>query len=293
MREKLLNDEGLQRKYKGDVFSLRYLELLEFRTKMSEDHLLKALSLQHKQQSKWQEQAEYRRKRREAAIREDNQKHLADLQKEIGFADAERVKLAQEVATTRDLYVQNVAALRKALDEAPQKIEDWKKNHPDIHITQIPPSVRSYLGKVEKTITTKEVALEPDKAVNWVEAILDGKPKKKCKMVLDPDVDVVRMSADSATALGIKLPDEGTIEDVAMTDGQKLPARRMTLKSVQVGPFAAENVECLVILKGSEAPPLLGASFLGRFTYRIDPEAEKLTLTRVELKQPSKLSRGL
>ena len=112
-------------------------------------------------------------------------------------------------------------------------------------------------------------------------------------MVLDPTVDVIRMSATSAATLGIKLDVAAAPAEITLADGRKLAARQAVLKIVQVGDFKAEQVECLVIPEGFETPPVLGASFLNRFAYRFDPDAEKITLTRVDLKPLPKLVAGL
>jgi predicted aspartyl protease len=138
-------------------------------------------------------------------------------------------------------------------------------------------------------MTTSEIPLEVDKTVNCVQAVVEGTP---LKMILKPDVDDVWLSASSAEALGITRPgvDVGVKEEVEMEDGQKLPARRVTLKSVQLGPFKAEDLECLVFLNGYETDPILGAGFLNQFAYRIDPEAGKLILTRADVKSSSKPS---
>ena len=105
-------------------------------------------------------------------------------------------------------------------------------------------------------------------------------------MVVDPTVKFLRMSEATAARLGLKGVGEGIPAEVVTEDGQKLPASVVVFQEVQVGEFTAKNVEGLVILKGSEARPVLGASFLERFTFRFDPDSSKLVLTRVELPPP-------
>jgi clan AA aspartic protease (TIGR02281 family) len=220
-------------------------------------------------------------------VEKKDQKRIADLEKQQRERDSAQQKSAQIVAAWREAYVQSVGALRKAWEEAPQKIVEWKKKHPDIQIEPLSPAVKSLLDRTEASMATSEISLEADKTVNWVDAIVAGKP---LKMILDPGVGPVRLSAHSADALGIATPGTAVdvTEEVAMENGQKLPARRVTLKTVQVGPMTTEDLECLIFLNGYDTPPILGAGFLSHFAYWIDPEGGKLTLTRVELKSATK-----
>jgi hypothetical protein len=288
MTTELLEGEGLRRKNKSGIFSVAYVAALEQRVKKSEEELKNALALQEHQKRE-APSLEYLEQITRDAVQKKDQGRIAKLQKEQRDRDAAHTKSTRGVATWREAYVQSVAVLRKACEEAPQKIAEWKKKHPDIQIEDLSPSVKVFLERAEASMTTSEIPLEVDKTVNCVQAVVEGIP---LKMILKPDVNQVRLSASSAEALGITRPgvDVGVREEVEMEDGQKLPARRVTLKSVQVGPFKAEDHECLVFLKGYETDPILGAGFLNQFAYRIDPEAGRLILTRVDVKPSSKPS---
>jgi hypothetical protein len=286
MTTEVLEQQGVHRKNKGGIFSVAYVATLEQRVRKSEEELKKALTHQEGQKREARQLAAYYEQAASEAVKKNDQKRIAEVQKKQGDRKAALTKSARSVAAWREAYVQSVAALRKACEEAPQKIEEWKKKHPDIQIEPLSPSVKLLLDRAEASMTTSEIRLETDGAVNLVQAILDT---KALTMILKPDVDLVRLSTSSAEALGITPgADAGVPEEVVMEDGQKLPARRVTLKSVQVGQFTAEDLECLVFLKGYETDPILGAGFLNQFTYRIDPEAGKLFLTRVDVKSSSK-----
>ena len=61
----------------------------------------------------------------------------------------------------------------------------------------------------------------------------------------------------------------------------------MVIKSVRVGQFTVENVDCAV-LPGDlvAADNLLGGSFLKNFIYKIDPQAGELHLSQIGGKTP-------
>jgi predicted aspartyl protease len=61
-------------------------------------------------------------------------------------------------------------------------------------------------------------------------------------------------------------------------------ARLVIAKSVRVGKFAVENVECTVLpAELTNAPPLLGMTFLGNYNCRLNTEAGTMTLTKVSV----------
>src|SRR5262249_27394862 len=130
------------------------------------------------------------------------------------------------------------------------------------------------------TIRTERVPLEPDKIIFWVDATLNGTPGRK--MVVEPGISYVRISAPLAAEVGLRPAADAPTVEVALADGRTGRARRATPRAVQVGPFTAADVECLVWPEDhGDVPALLGGSFLGRFTSRVDPEAGQLTLSQV------------
>ena len=74
---------------------------------------------------------------------------------------------------------------------------------------------------------------------------------------------------------------------VGLADGSRVPAKLITIASVRVGKFTAENVECIVMDESaSEAPPLLGMSFLGRYKFEIDTDKSELRMVKVDSGEP-------
>jgi aspartyl protease family protein len=68
-----------------------------------------------------------------------------------------------------------------------------------------------------------------------------------------------------------------------LADGRQIEGNIVTAKSVRVGKFTIEDVECAVF--GPEYPnvePLLGQSFLENFIYKIDSGRNIISITRVD-----------
>jgi len=205
-------------------------------------------------------------------------------------AEETRKKRSQEVAVKRKAFVENVAALDKAVDASRKRSEDLANNSNVQQaskalnrpiVSAISKDLDKHLVAAKKRIKTEQIKLDPDKAIFWVDVILNEN-KEPTKMVIDPGVDVIRFSEGFAAGLGIRPLDTDPMIDVATGDGQTFSARRIKLKRVRVGSFKINDVDCLVFSKGYETSPLLGASFLDHFSFELDAGEAKLILTKVE-----------
>ncbi len=272
MTERLLEKEGVVKDLGGN-FQFTRIAVVAESAKLAEEELRDAVDAQQKLELKVVED----RRQLANAIEEKKPDLAAILVKD----EDELRALGPKVAEKREVYVQRVAALSKLVADAPKNAAKVKKEI-GVAIGRTNPQIVSYLASRQKTITKpKDVELRRDKTIFWVKVTLSGKTSE---MVLEPTVEEIRMSADSAAELGIKVDRAGPPVEVTLIDGRKLAASRVTLKAVQVETLTAENVECLVIPEGFDSPPLLGASFLNRFSYRFDPDEAKISLVKVDPK---------
>jgi clan AA aspartic protease (TIGR02281 family) len=218
-----------------------------------------------------------------------------------------RERLAQQF-TVQDEYLRMVAALRTALDAATSRREEPAAGESAARREilemaharkrgESPPmdSLARRLQELEKTIRTEPIPVDADRTLLWVDATLNGKPG--LPMLVDPGAEDIRLSSRVAAEIGVAPPepagDPPADVTVALAGGRTVRARRARLESVQVGPFTATGVDC-VVLPGDygEAPSLLGASFLDRFAARIDAGAGTLALTQVQPKPASRTAKG-
>jgi clan AA aspartic protease (TIGR02281 family) len=138
------------------------------------------------------------------------------------------------------------------------------------------------LAKFEKAVLTESVDLRGDRGVFWVDAVLNQNHPKP--MLVDTGAALVILPADLASEIGIRSKTGDRSIQLKLADGRTVEARMARMKALRVGKFSAENVECAVLPEGlEEAVPLLGQTFLQRFSYRIDTDARKLTLWKLDL----------
>jgi hypothetical protein len=211
--------------------------------------------------------------------------------------DGERARrgLQSQMTLARDVLVRSVRLLRKSIDQRQREsasgpAEDANLAESDQTSKAQGPSPvsrkqRTYLEEMEKTIHSETIALVPDKTVLWISVSLNGTPAQR--MILDPDEAMTRISARVAAELGIPKPgDEPTIGFVSAngTRREGAPAR---LRSIQVGSFAINDAECLILPDDYDAPSVLGASFLDHFACHVDSDGRTITLAKVDIKPVS------
>lgn len=132
-----------------------------------------------------------------------------------------------------------------------------------------------------KSILSEAIPVKVENDVPWVDVIINGKTRRS--MVFDSGASSISVPWDLANDLNM-IPSSDTERiRLQLADGKIVEGWRMTLKSVTVGPFTVENVECAVLPEDLvAAEPLLGGSFLTHFVYKLDLKRQKLDMTKVK-----------
>ncbi len=110
---------------------------------------------------------------------------------------------------------------------------------------------------------------------------LNGKLTER--MLVDTGATWVTLPWAVAQQVGATPGPKGPVATTTtIADGSVVDARRVTLKSMRVGAFVAQDLECVVMPKGMKnAPMLLGGRFLRNFVVRVDLAKSQIHLTRV------------
>jgi clan AA aspartic protease (TIGR02281 family) len=204
----------------------------------------------------------------------------------------------QRAASAREAFVDNVLKSRELADQLQKDYEDLQAD-PDVtkalaalnsagqkKMTLGPmPSYKrnvTALKKLEATVLSESIKLRREGKTYYVNVVVAGKPPKE--FVVDSGATTVSLPWRLAGELSLTPGASATRVRVSLADGREVNAHRVVAKNMRVGKFAAENVDCLVMpAELDDAPPLLGMSFLGNYSFRIDPQAATMTLTKVEV----------
>ncbi len=138
------------------------------------------------------------------------------------------------------------------------------------------------LEGLEGEILTESIPLRRQGSTFHVSVVVNGNHKQD--MVLDSGAGIVSLPHDVAMRCGIMITANDRQIRLSLADGRTINGHLVMLDSVRVGQFIAKNVECAVLSReASNAPPLLGMSFLGKFKFQVDAQKETLTLVRVNV----------
>jgi clan AA aspartic protease (TIGR02281 family) len=97
-------------------------------------------------------------------------------------------------------------------------------------------------------------------------------------MVFDSGASLVTLNADVARQLTLTAPAKETTVKLQDAKGTLTDAKIMILKSIRVGQYTVEDVECAVMPESSHGSNLLGGTFLRHFIYRMDLSSGELHL---------------
>ena len=168
------------------------------------------------------------------------------------------------------------ADVTKALVQINDKAKPKMKLGPSAELTQNLVFVKKQRGDINSAI----VKLKVENHIPTVEVTMNGKITRT--MILDSGASVIAVTSGLARELGMTPGPQDAVVRMRLADGKLVDARQMYLKSVRVGSFTIENVECAVLPESLvAAEDLLGGSFLRNFVYKIDPEAGELHLAQI------------
>jgi clan AA aspartic protease (TIGR02281 family) len=209
----------------------------------------------------------------------DEQKELVDKISKVGsdsqtkFVD-DLVALGEKADAATEKYTKLTddpdvkAALAKATPKLPLgPTEDFTKAAED-------------LKKWREKIESEAIPMVEEGGVHVVDVRVNG---ESIPMIVDPGSSTIMLTTELAQKLRMVPGDQDPTIQMRLADGHIVDGKQMVLKSVRVGRFTRENVECVVLLNNDkEAQPLLGNSFLANFVVKMDQKSGKLHLTEVD-----------
>ncbi|HEX4792760.1 MAG TPA: retropepsin-like aspartic protease [Humisphaera sp.] len=139
-------------------------------------------------------------------------------------------------------------------------------------------SASNLLKKWRSEIEDEVIPVKMENGVPTIEVTLNGTLTRT--MIFDTGASIVSLPADLAAELNMVPGPRDPEGEVSMADGHTIKVRKMHLKSVRVGRFVVEDVECVVLPRSAtNAPPLLGDAFFSHFAFKLNANAGELRLT--------------
>ncbi len=207
------------------------------------------------------------------------------------------IEKQKELTVAKEAFIEQIADVGKNLDAEEHAYDDVSKDS-DVAsaITQYNQAAKlkvklgptseylddlKYVKKALADVQTEVVTVSTEHGVPEVDVILNGKTKQA--MVWDSGASSVVISTELAASLGMHPGPKDPLVRAKLADGHIVTGHQMTLKSVQVGPFTVNDVECMVMPPDiKDADPLLGDSFQNHFLSKLDQGGGTLRLTPVD-----------
>ena len=204
----------------------------------------------------------------------------------------------------REQYAQHVIDMRSEFDsihdrytilaadpEVKQAVEDINKlvdKKVELGPSRSMGTLERSLVKLEETVLSEDIqARQSDGGLLYVSAVFNG--KDAIEIAVDTGASSVVLSWELAEKLNLKPGPDAPRTIFVVADGRQIEGRMVTAKSVRVGKFTVEDVECAVFgPENTNVEPLLGQSFLENFIYKIDSGRGIISMTRVDDPSPGR-----
>jgi clan AA aspartic protease (TIGR02281 family) len=216
-------------------------------------------------------------------------------------ADENVTKARGEVFQIESDIIKSLAELRELSDKAREKWESLKTEKTVVaaveaatkHLGQevaLKPSakvemVERKLNDLEKSVISESIALEDREGSYWIDVAINQNAAEK--MILDTGATVISVPMALANKLNVTPQPSDPDVVVSLADGSQIPGKLVILKSVRVGKFLVNDVECVVLgEQATDVRPLLGMSFLGKFKFAMNAGDSELKLVQVDSGEP-------
>jgi aspartyl protease family protein len=223
--------------------------------------------------------------------------------------DSELKGLRRAASEAREAYVAHVLSLRETADKvkstwdelaadeavrsAAAAYAESTKKKIELKPSAAFAAAEKQLKQLEEKVLSEAIPLER-RGVNGFHAtvVLDG--EHKVSMLVDSGAGIICLPHKVAKECGLEPTADDPPIALRIADGSVISGKLKTIKSVRVGKFVVENVECAVL--GPEAvaaEPLLGMSFLSKFKFEINADEATLSMVKVETGETFKKSKKL
>jgi len=137
------------------------------------------------------------------------------------------------------------------------------------------------LKSLEDLILSEDIPLVRDGGVQRVSVMVNGEHVEQ--MIVDSGCSSMLIPHRLAEKFSVQATEGDQEVTCVLADGRTVKGVAKRLRSVRVGKFTVENVDCVVLGPDAvNAELLLGMSFLGNFEFKVNADAGLLTMVKVD-----------
>jgi len=208
-----------------------------------------------------------------------------------GDANSAREKYIQEILKVRaaaDRVAARYAEIEK--DEAVQSaVREWNeaaKTSFELKPSRTFQAALKRIADLEKTFKSEKIPLRREGNSYYATVVVNG--DHTVEMVVDTGANSLVLPYKTAMECGVKVDESALPVQMIVASGAKFKCKLVTLDSVRVGQFTAQKVECVVLPpEATNAPVLLGMTFLGRYNFSIN--GTELVISKVDVERSAAL----
>jgi clan AA aspartic protease (TIGR02281 family) len=217
-------------------------------------------------------------------LNREQEESKKELDRTRAAANSVREKYAQQVAKIRaeaDHVAEKYAELEKD-EEAQSTLKEWNaaaKSSLEIKPSRLFQAGLKRIADLEKTVVSEKIPLRREGNSLFATVVVNG--DHVVDMVVDTGASSLVLPYRTAMECGAKIDSTAMPVQMIVASGAKFKSKLVTLDSVKVGQFSAQKVECIVLPpEATNAPILLGMTFLGRFNFSIN--GTDLVLSKID-----------
>lgn len=195
----------------------------------------------------------------------------------IKSEDNNSVELEIKIGTIR-LRKNEIERIYKSTpDESYAILKKWERQ-------RLEAQEKRLIEELKKEFEPKKIEFSKEPQGIVVDAILNK--KIPASLILDTGASLVIITKEVAKKLGIDVDKKDKVVKLIMADGRMIEAKYIVLESIGVQNVELENVDAAILLDDEQnlvfKDGLLGASFLNKFSFKVDYKNSRLILEKSE-----------
>jgi aspartyl protease family protein len=210
-------------------------------------------------------------------------------------ANAAREKYVEQILKTRELadaVLEKYSTLaedkevQSALDEwnaaAKTKFKLAPSRMLKLHLKR--------LQALERTVISDKISLRRQGESYYVSVVINGQPAQE--LIVDSGANTVMLPYKIAQECGVSVDASSPDVTIGTANGGRSKAKLAMADTIRIGKFTANNVQCIVLgPEATNAPALLGMSFLNRYKFELNAQGSTLSMMEVTA-EPGPLPRA-